>query len=466
MATMSVYEQPDYCCEEQQKMVKEMQICRHLMGGTPEMRKQGRLYLPQEPDESDSDWNVRLNRSVLFGNFGKTVETLTAAPFKTPPVYTEMPPMLSEHVEDINMAGDHLNEFARRVFMDAIIDGHAFMFIDQPTQLDTSITSAALEPDLSDTIAAGHRPFWVSYTKDQAINWFPARIDGETVIQQITFQECIAKREGRFGAAPATRYRVLFLPELKAASKGKPAVYGPMQWELWEKKAKAVRGNPWELVEDGETELSRVPLVTVYTGKTGFLTSRPPLLNLGYLNASHWQVLSDQFEMIRYLMPFTLRKFQTVQDRDATDKAVKTVDGRKQLRIGPKAIVDQIGKDTGMELKAHSPDAVKPVRDLVKDLEAQMSVEGISLAADNKDRQITATEKSMDQAERMAGLSAWVQSMVDSMEQGLRIHARMIGAKDGGSVTMNVAAIRAEDIMPPPAPMMPPEMDERAGQVM
>ena len=46
-------------------------------------------------------------------------------------------------------------------------------------------------------------------------------------------------------------------------------------------------------VESGEFSLGEIPLVTIYSGKTDNLVSKPPLLDIAYLNLAHFQRHED-----------------------------------------------------------------------------------------------------------------------------------------------------------------------------
>ena len=49
----------------------------------------------------------------------------------------------------------------------------------------------------------------------------------------------------------------------------------------------------YKQVESGEFSLGEIPLVTIYSGKTDNLVSKPPLLDIAYLNIAHFQRQAD-----------------------------------------------------------------------------------------------------------------------------------------------------------------------------
>jgi hypothetical protein len=65
-------------------MAAELDLIADLMGGTAAMRRVGQRWLPRENAESWTAWRARLNRTVLFNGFARTVQSLAGRPFATP----------------------------------------------------------------------------------------------------------------------------------------------------------------------------------------------------------------------------------------------------------------------------------------------------------------------------------------------------------------------------------------------
>jgi hypothetical protein len=71
--------------------------------------------------------------------------------------------------------------------------------------------------------------------------------------------------------------------------------------EMYDVSDNSVTGNfemgsadkDYQQVESGEFSLGEIPLVTIYSGKTENLVSKPPLLDIAYLNLAHFQRQAD-----------------------------------------------------------------------------------------------------------------------------------------------------------------------------
>src|SRR5690554_1705728 len=95
-------------------MQPAVEICRDVMGGTLVMRAKGRAYLPQFPKEEDEQYAQRLGQAVLFNAFAKTVKSLTGMVFRKPIALGEdFPEPIKPHLENIDLAGRHVDVFAR-----------------------------------------------------------------------------------------------------------------------------------------------------------------------------------------------------------------------------------------------------------------------------------------------------------------------------------------------------------------
>lgn len=432
------------------------------------MRESRTTYLPMEAGESDTAYNVRLARSLLFNTFVKVREGLVGIalkprhkpkPLASPTdeqadpeidesndgdiqLKGDVPLQLREHIEDIDLGGNHLDVFAKDLFRDVINDGHAFIFVDNQPALPKSVTSASSVPDASDDIAANRRPYWVKYRKDQAINWSHDRVNGKITLTRITFEECISKSDGEYGEKEVTRYRVLRLPLLAPATPGKSAIYGLMEWELYEKQ---IVGNKEELVlvDGNKTVLSRIPIVTIYARRIGFLESQPPLEDLAYLNVGHWQQWSDLNSQLRMLVPMLVIYGSPVGTTDEGGK-------KQQLKAGPGTVLQFRSKEEGgSEYVSHDGKAIEATRQSLIDLEDRMSAMGLSIVSAKPEKgtqAITATEKVIDQSERESELSSWLRALKDGIEAAFEIHAvDYLGLPTGGSIILGFDKVTAED---------------------
>jgi hypothetical protein len=72
-------------------------------------------------------------------------------------------------------------------------------------------------------------------------------------------------------------------------------VLEPGRWEVWEEANEIKK---WEIVEQGTTSLSDIPMVTTYSNKIGTLFSKPPLTEIAQLNLSHYARHADLIQAL------------------------------------------------------------------------------------------------------------------------------------------------------------------------
>lgn len=484
-STANQPDSPSYKCTAAQRQEESLTVVRDLAGGTPQMRKKGEVYLPKEAGESDQAYRVRLARSLLFNTFIKVREGLIGMALKprkkpnplpdangeTPDaeidesndgdiqLKEDVPPPLRAHIEDIDLNGNHLDVFAKDLFRDVINDGHAFILVDMQKPLTRSLATLSPEPTALDDEVTGRRPYWTKYKKDQARNWKSDRINGETVLTQITFKQVATESDGKYSEKEVVRYLVLRLQVLAEKMKDTPAVYGPMEWELFEERVE--NGKESEVPIDGNvTSLTRIPVVTIYARRKDFLESDPPLLDLAYLNIGHWQQWSDLNCQLRMLVPILIIKGELVGTESQEQGVLKP-----KIAIGPGAAL-QFRDDKGdAGYTSHDGAAIEATRQSLMDLEQRMSAVGLSIIAAKGDREITATEKAMDQDERTSELASWLRALKDGIESAFEIHAvDYLNLPTGGSIILGFDEPDPQAVMAIDAPkggipgqQMPPQ---------
>lgn len=444
MAETYQQDTPAYVSKSAQKQRAALQIIRDLSAGTRRMRECGETYLPKEAGESDAAYKVRLARSLLFNTFVKVREGMIGIALKkNPELEPDVPAILKTHTEDIDLNGNHLDVFIKDVFRNVLNDGHAFILIDMQQPLERSRVTLSAQPTAEDDARLNRRPYWVKYTKDQAINWKSDRVDGETVLTQITFKECATESSGNYTEEEITRYRVLRLAVLAPKTPTTPAVYGSMEWELHEERT--IDGKS-ELVQvaGGPTTLDRVPVVTIYARQTGFLESQPPLEDLAYLNVGHWQQWSDLNCQLRMLVPILFIKGKLAHTEGQAQGA-----GQPNLKLGPGAGVQSDNENGDLKYVSADASATEGMREALTDLEQRMSAVGLSIISP-KPNQVgqasTATEKVLDQDERTSELASWLRALKDGIEAAFAIHAvKYLGLPTGGSIVLGFDEVTPAD---------------------
>lgn len=401
--------EPDYANAAHVAMSAAWTIVSDVSGGTAQMRAKSTEYLPQEPAERPEAYNRRLGRSVFFNATTRTRDALVGMVFKSDPELDgDVPAEIKKHCENIDLAGSHIDVFAKELFTDAF-EGHAFILVDMLPALPEGSTKA-------DEIASGRRPYWVKYKACQALNWRTSIINGETVLTQITFEEKTNEASGEYGEELVCRYRVFRL------------IDGVVTWSLY-RKVTVPKSPQRTIALEAEGTISgfnRIPVAVVYGNRTGMLQSSPPLLDLAYLNIRHWQNYSDYAHILHVAQVPLLARIGVSDQESAIEVSVaRTID-----------IPNPDGDVKWVEVQGAG---ISAGRQELQDLEQRMALMGLSMLSQKTDSNVTATEIRANNLQESSDLATMARSLQDALELALEFHAKYLGLDSGGSLKLGVA---------------------------
>jgi hypothetical protein len=224
-----------------------------LLGGTRQMRKRHRNYLPQEPREADDSYDNRLMRSVCPPYYQRLERMLAGMLTRKPVRLVDTSDTIREQLFDVDQQGNDLNVWTYETARVAIRYGHVGVLVDAPQ--------------------GGGRPYWVRYSPRQILGWRTEPKDGKQTLTQLRLQETTTVPDGDYGERTVDQIRVLT----------------PGAYQLWRKD----QTPEFELIDEGNTSLSEIPFSVAYTGRVGYLESRPPMSDIADLNLKAYQVQSD-----------------------------------------------------------------------------------------------------------------------------------------------------------------------------
>ncbi len=372
-------------------MALRWQLVSALRAGTAGMRAKRETYLPKHPGEQDDQYEIRLQNSYLVPFLPDTIQTLVGRAFGSPwTVDTRLP---SAWIEDIDMLGNHFEQFARVAFDDSLTYGLTHILVDLPPRQGDG--PATLDADRQQ----GRRPYFTHIPARNLIAWKSKTIGGKDVLAHVRYREYADVEVNRWQTKRVERIRVM-----------EPGI-----WELYEGDT---------LVEAGETGLEYIPLATHYTRKAGFMTALSPFEDLAYLNQRHWTSASDQNHVL-HVSRVPIIAATGLQDTD-------------EIKISPNAFVKL---PVGAEIKyvVMDPGGIDAgYRDLER-IESQCRILGMQpLMLAGGDR--TATEASINNSNTHTSLRAAVLAFKDTLELALAFAADLAGRPidDGGTLQVNL----------------------------
>jgi hypothetical protein len=234
--------------------------------GTQYLRQNAIKYLPQQPRELEEAWKGRVARSVFSPYFSRVIRTAIGLILRKPIVLEGGDEAYWDAWRvNCDRQGTDLDEFARDQLATSIGFGHSAWLTDFP-KADGVVT-------LRDQTEAQLQPYFVAVRPWDVLGWRSDVREGAGKLQQVRIRGRVAKPDGRYGLKYVEQIRVL----------------SPGAYELWEN----LETTGWTQVESGTTSLADVPLSATYSGKLGTLFSKPPLLDIAYLNLTHFQRHAD-----------------------------------------------------------------------------------------------------------------------------------------------------------------------------
>lgn len=372
-------------------MREDWAVIAPLMGGTKAMRAAGKALLPQYPAEDTDTYRQRLALSTLLPAYAETVGNMTDRVFSEPlQLGDDVPEAIKTLCQDIDRAGNDLNNWAVEWFRVGLSHGLCHALVDYP-QTGGLRTRA-------DEIAAGVRPYAVLIRPEQVLGW---RSDGGR-LTQVRYLELVEEPDGDFGVTSVAQIRVL-----------EPGV--------WRTYRNSDKDGVWALHAEGTNSLSRIPWVTVYTGRTGFMTARPPLIELAHLNVKHWQSQSDQDNLLHVARVPLLFTF--------------TDDDQFQLVISAGSAT-RMPKDGDAKYVEHTGAAINAGRQALLDLIDEMRMAGAKLLQKDAQQSKTATQAEEEAAQELSPLARMAGQFADCLAQLLQHMAEYRGEANGGSVEM------------------------------
>jgi len=368
-----------------------------LMGGTQAMRAAGKALLPQYPAEKDDTYKERLALSTLLPAYAETVASSTSRVFAEPlQLGEDVPEPIKLLSADIDLGGNDLNSWSVEWFREALAKGLCHALIEhQPTR---DKDGNKLYKTVAEEQAAGVRPYAVIIKPGQVLGW---RFDGGKLMQ-VRYTESVEVADGDFGVKCVEQVRVL----------------EPGSWRTYRK---AEKGGAWEQHDQGLTSLNYIPWVTFYTGRTGPMTAKPPLLELAHLNVKHWQSQSDQDNLLHVARVPLLFVF--------------TDNDEFQLTISS-ASATRMPKDGNAKYVEHTGAAITAGRDSLNDLVDDMRMAGAKLLQKDKQAVKTAAQANEEAAQELSPLARLAGQFADCIAQLLQILADYGSLKEGGHVEM------------------------------
>jgi len=366
-------------------MEPHWELLEALQGGTFAIRKGHRKYLPQEPREQDSSYDVRLQRSVC-SPYTIRIERMLAGMLTRKPVrLDDVTDQIREQLFDVDLQGNDLQSWLFSTSKLCLRYGHVGVLVDAPKAGDNG------------------RPYWISYSPKDILGWRHELTDGQQKLTQLRLSEKILVPDGLYGEKQVEQVRVLT----------------PGAFEIFQKDQKG----DFRVVDEGTTSLSEIPFSVAYSNRTGVLESFPPLADIAELNLQHYQVQSDLSNQLHISAVPLLALFGFPQSAE-------------EISAGPGEAfaLPETARAEFIEPAGNSYDAQFRRLDQIVE---QINELGLAAVMGAKLSAETAESKRIDRSQGDSTMMVVAQQMQDMIDNCLRFHADYLQESQAGSSLVN-----------------------------
>jgi len=356
-----------------------------LIGGTYELRRRHRRYLPQEPREQDESYDNRLARSTCPPYYQRLERMLAGMLTRKPVRLNDVSDIVREQLFDVDLQGNDLNVWTYEVARKMVRYGHVGVLVDAP--------------------AAGEngRPYWVSYTPREILGWRTELTDGAQKLTQLRLLEKVIVPDGLYGEKQMEQVRVLT----------------PGAFELHRRDEKGA----FQIHDSGITTLDQIPFAVAYANRVNFMESRPPLEDIAELNLKAYQVQSDLDNQLHISAVPMLAFFGFPSSAE-------------EVSAGPGEAIAFPAEGNARYIEPEGKSFEAQFRRL-EQIAAQINELGLSAVLGQKLSAETAEAKRIDRSQGDSTMMVIAQNMQDLIDNCLTWHAQYLNISQAGSSYVN-----------------------------
>jgi len=388
-------------------MVKGWEIMKAVTNGTEYLRDNSEAFLPLEPREDYTAYLSRVNRAVFSPYTQRLIRAATGLIMRKPITLIGDSYWTDVFAKDVDGCGSDLDEYARRVLICSLTYGQSHILVDYPAP------TGALS--LAEERAQNRRPYWIEIDPTNIYGW---RLDRE-----VNYGSMIQVRIAEIAVVPSGEFGEQVFDQVRVIEPGKFSIYRKVspKKDLINLEDSSYAGNfdgpenekDYELVDSGEFSLGEVPLVSVYSGKTDTLTSKPPLLDIAYLNLAHFQRQADLIHSLHVAsQPMLVLEGWDDQTKDmsiSVNYAMATQPGNKVYYVEP------------------ASSAFEAQTNEIQELQTQMATLGISTLSQQKFVAESADARRLDRVDTNSMLSMVSLELEQKLQKVFNLSANYLG---------------------------------------
>ena len=371
--------------------------CRDAVAGQRAVKRGGALYLPSTFAQNDTERYAQyLARAFFMGVTGRTKEALTGMVFRKPPRVV-VPPQIEVLLENIDGAGQSLEQLAKEIVGDELTTGRFVLLVDYPSAPEGIDSEAERMMGLRPTIAA--------YAAESLINWRFDGVNGRKMLTLAVLSETVDANDDEFSHGTETVFRVLRLRD------------GVYTQSLYNDSGEQI-GDEYTPRMAGGAPFDHIPLHIIGSVNNLPEPDMPPLFDMAVLNISHYRNTAD------------LEESSFISGQPTVHLNIGETDTAEWQQLNPNGI--QIGSRAGVVTKGGSMQLVQAEAtslpfELMRHKEQQMVAIGARLVQRGGQAE-TAEAARLNASAEASTLDNLVGNVSEGIEAALEDMCRFIGA--------------------------------------
>jgi len=388
-------------------MMKGWEIMKAVTEGTDYLRTNSETFLPLEPREDYDAYLARVNRAVFSPFTQRLIRAATGLVLRKPITLTGDPYWTEMFKMDVDGRKSDLDEYARRLMMCSLTYGQSHILVDYPAP------SGAVS--LAEERQQNRRPYWIEVDPNNLYGWRLDRESNYGNLIQVRLGEKAVLPDGQFGEKVFDQVRVIEPGSYRVFRKKEQIeeMYDVSDGSSTGSFEAGSSDKDYKQVESGEFSLGEIPLVTIYSGKTDNLVSKPPLLDIAYLNLAHFQRQADLIHSLHVAsQPMLVMEGYDDQTKDlaiSVNYAMATQPGNKIYYVEP----------ASSAFDAQSAE--------IKELQMQMATLGISTLSQQKFVAESADARRLDRVDTNSMLAMVSMELEQKLQKAFNLSAEYVG---------------------------------------
>ena len=388
-------------------MMKGWEIMKAVTEGTEYLRENSEAFLPLEPREDYDAYLARVNRAVFSPFTQRLIRAATGLVLRKPisligdPYWTEM------FKADVDGCKSDLDEYARSLLMCSLTYGQSHILVDYPAP------SGAVS--LAEERSQNRRPYWIEVDPTNIYGWRLDRESNYGNLIQVRIAEKAVLPDGDFGEKIYDQMRVIEPGRYRVFRKKDTVedLYEDDDGGYTGSMSSPAGAKDYELAESGEFSLGEIPLVSIYSGKVENLVSKPPLLDIAYLNLAHFQRQADLIHSLHVAsQPLLVMEGYDDQTKDlaiSVNYSMATQPGNKVYYVEPAS--------SAFDAKSAE----------IKELQMQMATLGISTLSQQKFVAESADARRLDRVDTNSMLAMVSMELEQKLQKAFNLSAEYVG---------------------------------------